>query len=240
MNLFAGKLSEHYGRKRVLIWGWLIAIPIPFMLLYSPNWNWIIGATILLGFNQGLCWSMALNSKLDLAKTTQKGLVNGVNEFSGYAAVGIAGVVTAYFVELWGAKEGLFIFSLIVILSGLLLAKLTIVETLPWAQLHVQQAQSSGHDTSHQTLGQIFRTASIENKPLVALNQAGLVEKFTDAIVWIFLPVYFLSQNLTLIQASSIIAVYGIVWGASQLITGPLSDKIGRKVLIVWGMVSAG
>jgi MFS family permease len=240
MNLFAGKLSEHYGRKRVLIWGWLIAIPIPFMLLYSPNWNWIIGATILLGFNQGLCWSMALNSKLDLAKTTQKGLVNGVNEFSGYAAVGIAGVVTAYFVELWGAKEGLFIFSLIVILSGLLLAKLTIVETLPWAQLHVQQAQSSGHDTSHQTLGQIFRTASIENKPLVALNQAGLVEKFTDAIVWIFLPVYFLSQNLTLIQASSIIAVYGIVWGASQLITGPLSDKIGRKVLIVWGMVFCG
>lgn len=240
MNLFAGKLSELHGRKRVLIWGWLIALPIPFMLLYSPNWNWIIAATVLLGFNQGLCWSMALNSKLDLAKNTQKGLVNGVNEFSGYAAVGIAGFVTAYFVELWGAKEGLFIFSLIVILSGLLLAKFTIIETLPWAQLHTQNAQAAGQETTHQTLGQLFKTASIENKHLIALNQAGLVEKFTDSIIWIFLPVYFLTQKLTLVQAGAIIAVYGIVWGSSQLITGPLSDKIGRKILIVWGMIFCG
>lgn len=240
MNLFAGKLSENHGRKTVLMWGWMIALPIPFMLLYAPSWNWIIAATVLLGFNQGLCWSMALNSKLDLAKTTQKGVVNGVNEFAGYAAVGLAGLITAYFVELWGAREGLFIFSLTVILLGLLLAKFTIIETLPWAQLHHQNALQAGQKSEPQTLGQLFKTASLENKHLVALNQAGLVEKFTDAIVWIFLPVYFLSQNLTLLEAGAIIAVYGIVWGGSQLVTGPLSDKIGRKGLIVWGMWFCG
>jgi len=240
MNLFAGKLSENHGRKTVLMWGWMIALPIPFMLLYAPSWNWIIAATVLLGFNQGLCWSMALNSKLDLAKTTQKGFVNGVNEFSGYAAVGLAGLVTAYFVDLWGAREGLFIFSLAVIVFGLLLAKFTIIESLPWAKLHNENAIKAGEISEPQTLGQLFKTATFENKQLIAINQAGLVEKFTDALVWIFLPVYFLSQHLTLIASGAIIAVYGIVWGASQLITGPLSDKIGRKGLIVWGMWICG
>lgn len=239
MNLFAGKLSDQHGRKTVLIWGWLVALPIPFILLYAPDWNWIIAATVLLGFNQGLCWSMALNSKLDLAKATQKGLVNGINEFSGYAAVGLAGVVTAYFVELWGARDGLFLFSLTIITTGLILAKLTIVETLPWAELHVSHTQS---DLSHAplSLGQLFKIASLENKQLVALNQAGLVEKFTDAIIWIFLPVFLLSKNLTLVQSGAIISVYGMIWGGGQLITGPLSDRIGRKPLIVWGMGLCG
>jgi sugar phosphate permease len=166
--------------------------------------------------------------------------VNGLNEFSGYAAVGLAGVATAYFVELWGAREGLFIFSLTVIVSGLLLAKFTIVESLPWAKLHNENAVAAGQISEPQTLSQLFRTATLENKQLIALNQAGLVEKFTDALVWIFLPVYFLSQDLSLIEAGAIIAVYGVVWGASQLVTGPLSDKIGRKGLIVWGMWFCG
>ena len=240
MNLFAGKLSEQYGRKTILIWGWLVALPVPFILLYAPSWNWIIFATVLLGFNQGLAWSMALNSKLDLAKPTQKGLVNGANEFSGYAAVGIAGLVTAYFVALFGAKEGLFIFSLSVILLGLILAKWTIKETLPWADLHHQIAQQKGEKHSKKSLKQLFKMASWENPSLVAINQAGLVEKFTDAIVWIFFPVYFLSQGITLVEAGAIVAIYGIVWGASQLVTGPLSDKIGRKGLIVWGMWLCG
>jgi len=240
MNLFAGKLSEHHGRKTILIWGWLVALPIPFILLYAPSWNWIIFATILLGFNQGLCWSMALNSKLDLAKANQKGLVNGLNEFSGYAAVGIAGLITAYFVQWFGAREGLFIFSLTVIILGLMLAKLTIIETQPWAKLHHEKSISQGQTSTPQTLAQLFKTASLDNQYLVALNQAGLIEKFTDAIVWIFLPIYFLSQHLSLIEAGAIIAIYGVVWGSSQLITGPLSDKVGRKKLIVWGMWLCG
>lgn len=240
MNLFAGKLSEAYGRKNILLLGWLVALPIPFILLFAPSWNWIIFTTVLLGFNQGLCWSMALNSKLDLAKSTQKGLVNGVNEFAGYAAVGIAGLITAYIVTWFGAREGLFYFSLSVILLGLILAKLTIVETLPWAELHYRKAQSNDETVETKSLSQLFKLASIENRPLFALNQAGLVEKFTDAIVWIFLPIYFISQGVSLINSGAIIAIYGVVWGATQLITGPLSDKIGRKALIVWGMWFCG
>ncbi|WP_028672037.1 MFS transporter [Saccharospirillum impatiens] len=239
MNLFAGKWSEHFGRKRVLIAGWVVALPIPFLLYWSPNWSWIIVATVLLGFNQGLAWSMALNSKLDLAKTSQKGLINGINEFSGYAAVGIAGVATAVVVEALGARLGLLVFSLTVILAGLLLAMFTVVETLPWAKLH-QDPNQPPSDEPEQSLAQLFKFASLQSKPLVALNQAGLVEKFTDALIWIFLPVFFLQQGLTLVQAGSIIAIYGLTWGGLQLITGPLSDRIGRKGLIVWGMVFSG
>lgn len=241
MNLFAGKLSENYGRKKILILGWLVALPIPFILLYAPNWNWIIFSTVLLGFNQGLCWSMALNSKLDLAKSTQKGLVNGLNEFSGYAAVGIAGWVTAYLVTLLGVREGLFIFSLVVIVLGLVLAKFSLVETLPWAQSHAIGLNSQTESKlKSKTLSQLFKFASFENKTLLALNQAGLVEKFTDALVWIFLPVYFLNQGISLLESGAIIGIYGLVWGASQLITGPLSDRMGRKGLIVWGMWLCG
>jgi MFS family permease len=239
MNLFAGKWSERYGRKRVLVAGWVVALPIPFLLYWSPSWNWIIAATVLLGFNQGLAWSMALNSKLDLAKTSQKGLINGINEFSGYAAVGIAGVLTAIIVEAIGARMGLLVFSLAVIVSGLLLALFTIVETLPWAKLHEAPKQKQLNEPT-QSLAQLFKFASLQSKPLIALNQAGLVEKFTDALIWIFLPVFFLQQGLTLVQAGSIIAIYGLTWGGLQLITGPLSDRIGRKGLIVWGMVFSG
>ncbi|MCJ8313886.1 MAG: MFS transporter [Saccharospirillaceae bacterium] len=252
MNLFAGSLSERYGRKNILLLGWLIALPIPFILLFAPNWNWIIFSTVLLGFNQGLCWSMALNSKLDLAKSSQKGLVNGVNEFVGYAAVGLAGLMTAYLVSILGAREGLFYFSLAVIVLGLMTAKFTIIETLPWAKLHNTQALNlntnkqqgpllySQKNATTKNLAQLFKYASLENKTLIALNQAGLVEKFTDAIVWIFLPIYFITQGLTLIESGAIISIYGIVWGSTQLITGPLSDKIGRKQLIVWGMWICG
>jgi len=236
MNLLAGKLSDTYGRKRVLVTGWVVAIPIPLMILYAPSWNWIVAATLLLGVNQGLCWSMTINSKLDLARLNQKGLVNGINEFSGYAAVAIAGVITAYIVDFLGARQGLFIFGVVVIFLGLISSIFSIKETMPWAKLH----QVGVTPATHQSLGKLFIQASWHDKVLLSLNQAGLVEKFTDAMVWIFLPVFFLSKNLTLIEGSAIVSVYAVVWGGSQLITGPLSDKIGRKVLIAGGMWICG
>ncbi|SMN01652.1 Major facilitator superfamily (MFS) transporter [uncultured Candidatus Thioglobus sp.] len=234
MNLLAGYFSDFYGRKYVLITGWIIAIPIPFMILLAPNWNWIVTATLLLGVNQGLCWSMTINSKLDLTHAHQRGLVNGMNEFSGYVAVAVAGVVTAYFVDLIGARQGLFIFGITVVILGLVSAIFLIKETLPWAKLHnIKPAPTH-------SLTKLFIQASWQNKILLALNQAGLIEKFTDAVVWIFLPVFFLSKGLSLLEASAIISVYALVWGSLQLITGPLSDKIGRKVLIVGGMWLCG
>ncbi|MDQ5769379.1 MFS transporter [Thiothrix subterranea] len=236
MNLFAGRFSDRFGRKRVLVAGWIAALPIPLLLLYAPNWGWVVSATALLGINQGLCWSMTLNSKLDMTNLNQKGLVNGMNEFSGYAAVALAGVVTAWLVSVYGARLGLFMFGTTVIVLGLLLAVLMIKETRPWALAHIQGIKPAPAPS----LGQAFWYASWQNRNLLALNQAGLVEKFTDALVWIILPVWFVAQNLTLVQASSIIGVYALVWGASQLITGPASDRFGRKPLIVGGMWLCG
>lgn len=236
MNLFAGRLSDKLGRKKVLIAGWLIALPIPLLLLYAPSWAWVVFATALLGVNQGLCWSMTLNSTLDMAQLSQKGLVNGLNEFSGYAAVGLAGILTAWLVDIYGARQGLFLFGSCVIVAGLLIAIFFIKETRPWALAHTANTTA----TPAPSLAQAFLYASWQNRSLLALNQAGLVEKFTDALVWIILPVWFVSQQLTLVQGSSIVGVYALVWGASQLITGPASDRFGRKPLIVGGMWLCG
>jgi len=245
MNLIAGRVADKFGRKRVLIAGWVVALPIPFLLMYAPDWSWVVFATALLGVNQGLCWSMTLNSKLDMTHLSQKGLVNGMNEFSGYAAVALAGIATAWLVELYGARQGLFIFGTSVISLGLLMALTLVRETRPWALAHVSAHDGKPGSTKQSVAGdaslrQLFLYASWQDKRLLALNQAGLVEKFTDALVWIILPVWFLSQGLTLIQGSSIIGVYGLVWGASQLITGPASDRYGRKPLIVGGMWVCG
>jgi MFS family permease len=233
MNLLAGRLSDYYGRKNILIIGWLIAIPIPLMILYAPNWNWIIAATFLLGINQGLCWSMTINSKLDLTKLNQKGLINGLNEFSGYAAVGIAGVIMAFLVDFFGLRNSTFVFGMVVIFLGLFIAVFFIKETIPWAKHQNVITQKT-------SLKKMFLYATWENKILFSLNQAGLIEKFTDSLVWIFLPIYFLSKGLTLLEGSAIISIYAMVWGGSQLITGALSDKIGRKKLIVNGMFICG
>lgn len=238
MNLFAGRLADLYGRRPVLIAGWLLALPVPFMLYLAPNWYWIIAATVFLGLNQGLSWSMALNSKLDLAHTSQRGLVNGVNEFSGYAAVGLAGLMSASLAEWLGAREALFAFSLAVLLLGLYLASYHVSETKPWSDKHVQNAFAMPEES--RSFKALFAFATWQNRPLIALNQAGLVEKFVDALIWVLLPVYLLSKSISLIEASAIITVYGVVWGGSQLITGPLSDRIGRKKLIIGGMWLCG
>ncbi len=245
MNLVAGRVADKFGRKRVLIAGWCAALPIPFLLMYAPDWSWVVMATALLGVNQGLCWSMTLNSKLDMTHLSQKGLVNGMNEFSGYAAVGLAGIATAWLVEIYGARQSLFMFGTAVISMGLLMALTLVRETRPWALAHVSSfksnpGSSNNSETKDASLRQLFLYASWQDKRLLALNQAGLVEKFTDALVWIILPVWFLSQGLSLVEGSSIVGVYALVWGASQLITGPASDRYGRKPLIVGGMWLCG
>ena len=243
MNLLAGHLSDQFGRRRLLVAGWLLAIPVPLLIFYAQSWAWILWAMVFLGLNQGLCWSMSLNSKLDLARADQKGLINGFNEFSGYAAVGIAGWITAYLAEIYGAREALLGFGLVVIGLGLILAIWKVIDTHPWSQLHQHKHETEKFENSnHQvvSLKQMMIYATFKQPQLIALNQAGLVEKFIDALVWIFMPVYLISQAQSLISASAIIAIYGVVWGASQLITGPLSDKYGRRGLIVGGFWLCG
>lgn len=246
MNLLAGYLSDYFGRRKLLITGWVLAIPVPLLLFFAESWSWILLAMVFLGVNQGLCWSMALNSKLDLARANQKGLINGLNEFSGYAAVGIAGWLTALLAEQYGAREALLGFGLLVICFGLWLAVSKVVDTKPWSRLHnehhrLEQAKKDEiNQSDSMNLAQALLYASCKNPQLMALNQAGLVEKFIDALVWVFMPVYLLSQSQTLVEASAIIAIYGVVWGASQLVTGPMSDKWGRRLLIVGGFWLCG
>lgn len=237
LNLVAGGLADRWGRRRVLILGWLSALPIPGLILYGPSWEWIILSTVFLGINQGLSWSMALNSKLDLTRPQQRGLVNGFNEFAGYGGVALAGILSALLVDGYGARLGLFLFSTFVVVLALAIALFSVRESRPWALLHLGDDATA---TEARTLRHLFCHASWQNRSLLALNQAGLVEKFTDAIVWLFFPVYFLAHGVTLVVAGELVAVYGFVWGVGQLIVGPLSDRISRKTLLVAGMWLCG
>ncbi len=250
LNFVAGRWSEQIGRKKVLLFGWLSALPIPFMILYAPSWGWVVAATVLLGVNQGLTWSMTQTSKLDLTRPDQRGLTIGLNEFAGYVGVAIAGIVTAYMATAFGARQGLFIFGLIVLLSALVLTQFFIQETLPWAQAESARhaaGQATGpkprypaHVSAKPSTWEMLALMSWRDRRMAALCQAGLVEKFVDALVWVFYPVFLHQQGISLPQIGWIIGVYGLVWGGSQLFTGKLSDRIGRQWPNVLGMWICG
>ena len=250
LNFVAGRLSENIGRKRVLLIGWLSALPIPFMILWAPSWGWIVAATVLLGMNQGFAWSMTQTSKLDITRPDQRGLTIGLNEFAGYVGVAIAGIVTGYMATAFGPRQGLLIFGLVVIVSALLLTQFFVKETLPWARAEGARhaaGQVSGptprypaHVPANPSTWQMFALMSWRDRRLAALCQAGLVEKFVDALVWVFYPVFLYQQGLSLPQVGWVIGVYGFVWGGSQLFTGKLSDRIGRHKPNVLGMWLCG
>lgn len=249
MNFVAGRLSERIGRQRVLLWGWIIALPIPVMIWAAPNWGWIVAATVLLGVNQGLCWSMTQTSKLDITRADQRGLTMGLNEFSGYVGVALAGVVTAYVAEAMGARLGLLVFGLTVISVALVLTVVWVKDTLPWAQ-----AETAAHKLSapkfpprypqgvseQPSTAEVFALMSWRDKRLMALSQAGLVEKFVDALVWVIFPVFLVGKGATLTEMAWIVGAYGFVWGGSQLVTGRLSDHVGRFWPNVLGMWISG
>jgi len=246
MNFVSGRVSEKVGRRKVLIWGWLIALPIPFIFLYAPSWNWIVAANVLLGINQGFAWSMTVTSKLDIVRPEQRGVATGFNEFAGYGGVALAGLITGYLASYFDPRWSLFVFGLSVILLALVSALLFSKETIHWAR-----AESAAHKagtfagprprfpknvSEHPTTKEIFTLVSFRHRTFSALSQAGCVEKFVDALVWVFFPVYLHARGLSLIDIGWIVGVYGFVWGGSQLWTGPLSDAIGRKWPIVIGM----
>jgi MFS family permease len=250
LNFVAGRLSEHIGRKRVLLIGWLSALPIPFMILWAPSWGWIVAATVLLGMNQGFAWSMTQTSKLDITRPDQRGLTIGLNEFAGYVGVAIAGIVTGYMATAFGPRQGLLIFGLVVIVSALVLTLFFVKETLPWAKAEGARhaaGKASGpvprypsNVPAKPTTWEIFTLMTWRDRRLAALCQAGLVEKFVDALIWVFYPVFLYQQGLSLPQVGWVIGVYGFVWGGSQLFTGKLSDRIGRHLPNVWGMWICG
>jgi MFS family permease len=246
MNFVSGRLSEKAGRRKVLIWGWLIALPIPFMFLYAPSWSWIVAANILLGINQGFAWSMTVTSKLDIVRPDQRGVATGLNEFAGYGGVALAGVITGYLASDFDPRHSLFVFGLAVIILALISALLFSRETVHWARAesaahaagthHGPRPRFPGNVSEHPTTREIFALVTFRHRTFAALSQAGCVEKFVDALVWGFFPVYLYGEGLSLIDIGWVVGVYGFTWGGSQLWTGPLSDAIGRKWPIVIGM----
>lgn len=250
LNFVAGRLSERIGRKKVLFAGWLAALPIPFMILYAPSWGWIVAATVLLGVNQGLAWSMTQTAKLDLTRADQRGLTIGLNEFAGYFGVAVAGIVTGYLATAYGPREGLMIFGLTVVALAGLLTLLWVKDTLPWAHAEGKKhaaGQMTGPKPRYpvnisDTPGtwEVFTLMSWRDARMASISQAGLVEKFVDALVWVFFPVYLYQHGLSLAGIGWVVGVYGFVWGISQFFTGHWSDRVGRKKPIVAGMWLCG
>lgn len=246
LNFVAGRLSERIGRKKVLLLGWLAAIPIPFIIFFAPNWGWIVVANIFLGINQGFAWSMTVTSKVDITRADQRGFATGMNEFSGYAAVGLGGLATGYLTGMYGPRFALFGFTLAVIVLATLIAVLFVRETLPWAKVESAEHASGaylGHQprfpqgvSDHPRAWEIFTLVSFRHPTMNALCQAGVANKIADALLWVLFPVLLHDRGLTLIQIGWVTAIYGLVWGGAQLLTGALSDVIGRKKPIIAGL----
>ncbi len=250
LNFVAGRLSERLGRKTVLMLGWAAAIPIPFMILHAPSWGWIVAATVLLGINQGLAWSMTQTAKMDITRADQRGFTMGLNEFSGYVGVAVAGIVTGYMAAAFGPRHGLLIFGLVVIALAIVLTAVWVRETVHWARAEGARhaaGQSTGpvpryprNISDTPSTWAVFTLMSWRDRRMAAFSQAGLVEKFVDALVWIFYPVFLYQQGLGLAGIGWVVGIYGFVWGGSQFFTGKLSDHVGRLKPIVWGMWICG
>ncbi|KVZ78611.1 MFS transporter [Burkholderia ubonensis] len=246
LNFVAGRLSERIGRKRVLILGWIAAIPVALLIFYARSWWWIVVANLFLGINQGFAWSMTVTSKVDITRAEQRGLATGINEFAGYAAVGLAGVATAYLTGIYGPRTALLGFALVITTVALLTALLFVRETLPWAHAERHRHASGTHAgppprfaeglPEHPSSRQVFVYVSFRNPTFSALCQAGVANKVADTLLWVLFPLYLHERGLSLVQTGWVTGVYGMVWGTSQLVTGPLSDRIGRRAPVVAGL----
>jgi MFS family permease len=233
-NYGAGRLSDRVGRRRVLVGGWVVAAPVPFLLMWAPTWTWVLFANVLLGVSQGLTWSTTVIMKIDLVGPTRRGLAMGLNEFAGYVAVAASALATGWIAARYGLRPQPFYLGVIFAAVGLTLSALLVRETR--------------HHVSHESalLGtlpdgvpaarEVFWRTTLLDPNLSSVSQAGLVNNLNDGMAWGLFPLVFAAAGMNLAQVGLLAAVYPATWGVGQLATGALSDRLGRKPLIVWGM----
>lgn len=237
-NYFAGTLSDRYGRKPVLVAGWLVALPVPLLLIYAPSWEWVVVANVILGISQGLTWSTTVMMKMDLVGPERRGLAMGFNEAAGYLGVAGTALATGYIAANYGLRPGPFVLGAAFIALGLGLSVLFVRETRQHAH-----AEAADHVDAHAATGsalstwQVFTLTSLRDRSLSSVSQAGLANNLNDGLAWGLFPILFATAGLSIESIGILAAVYPAVWGAGQLITGGLSDRIGRKWLIVGGMI---
>lgn len=233
-NYIAGRLGDRWGRKPILVAGWLIAAPVPFLLMWAPTWNWIIAANVFLGVSQGLTWSTAVIMKIDLAGPKDRGLAMGLNEFAGYFAVALAAWGTGYIAATYGLRPEPFYLGVIFIVAGLSLSIFMVRET--HAHVHHETAIQVGSAKVALSEREIFTLTTWRDRNLSSATQAGLVNNLNDGLAWGLFPLVFAAAGLSLSQIGLLASIYPGVWGIAQLVTGALSDRIGRKWLIAGGM----
>jgi MFS family permease len=239
LNLYSGKWADAYGRRPVLIAGWLSAVPIPFLLIYAPSWAWVALGNVLLGVNQGIAWSMSMISKIDLAESTERGLAAGIDEAFGYTGVAIGAWLTGVIAAHYSLRPEPFYFLLGVIALALLIAAFLIEETLPHARAEAASEKGTSRDDAELPFWDIVKRATYQDSTLLAAAQAGHVENFVDTLVWIGFPLFLASQGLGPAEIGVVVGVHSGAYFL-QVYTGRLGDQIGRKPPIVGGLLLAG
>ena len=239
-NLAAGALTARFRRRQLLVAGWLIGIPVPFALAWAPAWGWIVAANVLLGVNQGLTWSMTVNMKIDLVGPTRRGLATGLNEAAGYTAVGVTALLTGYLATAYGLRPAPELIGVVFVAAGLALS-LAVRDTAAHVALELAHHPAPRPAREGAGLTATFLRTSWQNRSLRGASQAGLVNNLNDGLTWGVFPLLFTDHGLGLAAVGLIKGLYPILWGLGQIPTGHLADRIGRKPLIVAGMlVQAG
>ena len=233
-NYAAGRLSDRWGRKPVLVAGWLVAAPVPFILMWAPDWSWILWANALLGISQGLTWSTTVIMKIDLVGPRQRGLAMGLNEFAGYIAVAGSALATGWIAAEVGLRPEPFWLGVAYVVAGAALSIFAVRETRGHVVL---EAGAGGTSLDSVSQREIFRRTTFSDRNLSSVSQAGLVNNLNDGMAWGLFPLVYVAAGIPLMQIGLLAALYPAVWGVAQGFTGAWSDRVGRKPLIVGGMV---
>ena len=232
-NYFTGRLINQWGRKRLLLTGWFIALPIPFLLIYAPSWNWVIFSNILLGLSQGLTWSATIIMKIDLVGQKDRGLAMGLNEFAGYFSVGLMAFLTGFIASEYGITPYPFYLGIGLVVGGVLTTSIWIKDTSQF----VDQEHKTAH---HQPLKNVFMQTSFHHKTLSSVTQAGLVNNLNDGMIWGLFPILLLGLNFPTQSIGMLAAIYPSVWGFGQLFTGKMADYYSKKKMLFGGMFVQG